>query len=70
MITTPCIRGLCWHCSVKWPIRQARIDAALLRIPGLFVHGNSYRGISVNLCIDEAPAVAERVVHHLGGTVE
>ena len=29
--------------------------------PGLEVCGNSYRGISVNNCIEEAPEVAERL---------
>ena len=44
------------------------MDALLARLrehPGLFVHGNSYRGISVNLCIEQAPAVADRVAEHL-----
>jgi oxygen-dependent protoporphyrinogen oxidase len=27
--------------------------------PGLFVAGNSYRGISVNSCVEEAPGIAE-----------
>ncbi len=36
-----------------------RIDDALLRHPGLFLAGNSYRGIAMNACIKEAEALAE-----------
>lgn len=42
--------------------RLQRIDAALERHDGLFVAGNSYRGVSINSCVAEAPAIAERVV--------
>lgn len=42
--------------------RLARIDARLRAHPGLYVCGNSYRGISVNACVAEAPATAERVL--------
>jgi oxygen-dependent protoporphyrinogen oxidase len=38
--------------------RLARIDAALVRLPGLHLAGNSYRGVSINNCIAEAPAIA------------
>jgi oxygen-dependent protoporphyrinogen oxidase len=47
--------------------RLAAIDARLGEHPGLFVHGNSFRGISVNLCVEQAPAVADAVLKHLGG---
>jgi oxygen-dependent protoporphyrinogen oxidase len=46
------------------PDRLAAIDQALGRHPGLFVCGNSYRGISVNACVEEAPAIAEAVLAH------
>lgn len=42
--------------------RLARIDAELERFPGLFVAGNSYRGVSINNCIADAPAIAERAL--------
>lgn len=38
--------------------RLAAIDAALRRHPGLFVAGNSYRGIAINACAADAPKVA------------
>jgi oxygen-dependent protoporphyrinogen oxidase len=46
--------------------RLATIAKRLESHPGLFVCGNSYRGISVNVCVDEAPGVAETVIAHLG----
>jgi oxygen-dependent protoporphyrinogen oxidase len=33
--------------------------------PGLLVCGNSYGGISVNHCVEEAPGIADEVVRHL-----
>ncbi|HTM26055.1 MAG TPA: protoporphyrinogen oxidase [Vicinamibacterales bacterium] len=45
--------------------RLARIEARLREHPGLFLAGNSYRGVSINACIEEAPAVARRVAAHL-----
>ncbi|MCP3979610.1 MAG: protoporphyrinogen oxidase [bacterium] len=45
--------------------RLGRIDAALARHPGCQVSGNSYRGISVNACVEEAPSIADRVVEFL-----
>jgi oxygen-dependent protoporphyrinogen oxidase len=47
------------------PGRLERIEARLAEHSGLFLSGNSYRGISVNACIEEAPAIAERVLDHL-----
>jgi oxygen-dependent protoporphyrinogen oxidase len=44
--------------------RLATVDAHLEAHPGLQVAGNCYRGISVNHCVEEAPAIAERVVAH------
>lgn len=39
--------------------RLEAIDSRLREHPGLFVSGNSYRGISVNACVEEAPKLAE-----------
>jgi oxygen-dependent protoporphyrinogen oxidase len=48
--------------------RLARIDALLRRRPGLFLAGSSYRGVSINACIADAPFVAARVADHLRST--
>jgi protoporphyrinogen/coproporphyrinogen III oxidase len=45
--------------------RLARIEARLREYPGLFVTGNSYRGVSINACIEDAPAVAQQVATYL-----
>jgi len=45
--------------------RLARLDAILQRHPGLFVAGNSYRGVSINACIETAPEIATRIADHL-----
>ena len=45
--------------------RVALIGARLRKHPGLFVCGNSYRGISVNACVQEGPEIAENVLEHL-----
>jgi oxygen-dependent protoporphyrinogen oxidase len=42
--------------------RLERIDAMLHAHPGLFVAGNSYRGVSLNACVSEAAQIAERVL--------
>ncbi len=42
--------------------RLDRIETELQRYPGLFVAGNSYRGVSINDCIAQAGSIAERVV--------
>jgi oxygen-dependent protoporphyrinogen oxidase len=41
--------------------RLTAIEGRLRRHPGLFLAGNSYRGIAINACIADAPLVAERV---------
>jgi oxygen-dependent protoporphyrinogen oxidase len=41
------------------PARLEAIDRRLAALPGILVAGNSYRGISVNGCAEEAPRVAE-----------
>ena len=45
--------------------RLAAIDARLRQLPGLFLAGNSYRGIAINSCLAEAPSVAGRVAEFL-----
>jgi protoporphyrinogen oxidase len=43
----------------------ATVERRLEQYPGLFVSGNSYRGISINACVEEAPAVADAVTRFL-----
>ncbi|MCP4573898.1 MAG: protoporphyrinogen oxidase [bacterium] len=43
----------------------AAVDAELAALPGLFLTGSSYRGISVNACAKEAEQVAADVLVHL-----
>jgi oxygen-dependent protoporphyrinogen oxidase len=45
--------------------RLQRIDALLEAHPGLFVTGNSYRGVAINSCVAEAPAVAARAIAYV-----
>lgn len=47
------------------PQRVRTIERRLGEHAGLFVSGNSYHGISVNACVEEAPRVAEAVLEHL-----
>jgi len=47
------------------PERLGRIGAHLAEHPGLWLSGNSYRGISVNSCIEEAPGIAEEMLAFL-----
>jgi oxygen-dependent protoporphyrinogen oxidase len=42
--------------------RLAAIDARLAELPGLFLAGNSYRGVAINACIAEADGIAEKVL--------
>jgi oxygen-dependent protoporphyrinogen oxidase len=42
--------------------RVRRIEARLRAYPGLFVCGNSYRGVAVNACIEGARPVADAVL--------
>ena len=42
--------------------RLKTVERRLAGHPGLFACGNSYRGISVNACVDEAPRVADAVI--------
>lgn len=45
--------------------RLKAIAARLRSHPGLFLAGNSYRGIAINACLAEAPRVAEEVAAFL-----
>jgi oxygen-dependent protoporphyrinogen oxidase len=47
------------------PERMAAIDRRLGDYPGLFLTGNSYRGVSVNACVEEGGRVAESVLQFL-----
>jgi oxygen-dependent protoporphyrinogen oxidase len=60
-------RGIAQY-TIGHAARLARIDARLREYPGLFLAGNSYRGISINACIEDAPAVARQVAIHLRRT--
>ena len=51
--------------TVGHATRLERIERALAACPGLFLAGNSYRGVSVNACIEDAQRVAAQVVAHL-----
>ncbi len=42
--------------------RLERIDARLKEHPGLYLAGNSYRGVSINSCVAEAGPLAERIL--------
>jgi oxygen-dependent protoporphyrinogen oxidase len=55
------LRGIPQY-PVGHPTTLQHIDAALARHPGLFLTGNSYRGIAMNSCIKEAEALASRLV--------
>jgi oxygen-dependent protoporphyrinogen oxidase len=46
--------------------RMQRISALLQPHPGLFLAGNSYRGVSINACIADAPSVADGVLRAIG----
>lgn len=48
--------------------RLQRIETLLQPHPGLFLAGNSYRGVSINSCIAESGAIAERVLAHVATT--
>jgi protoporphyrinogen/coproporphyrinogen III oxidase len=45
--------------------RLERIEIALAAHPGLFLAGNSYRGVSVNACIEDAGRIAAQVAAHV-----
>jgi oxygen-dependent protoporphyrinogen oxidase len=45
--------------------RLARVEARLREYPGLLLAGNSYRGVSINNCVENAGGVARQVALHL-----
>jgi len=45
--------------------RLATIDERLGDLPGLWLAGNSYRGIAINACVEEAPRIAESVLEYV-----
>jgi protoporphyrinogen/coproporphyrinogen III oxidase len=45
--------------------RLDRIESALSAHRGLFLAGNSYRGVSINACIEDARRIAGNVADHL-----
>ncbi len=45
--------------------RMRRIETLLQVHPGLFLAGNSYRGVSLNACVSEAEHIAERVLRQV-----
>jgi protoporphyrinogen/coproporphyrinogen III oxidase len=50
---------------------MARLETIARRLaehPGLLACGNSYRGISVNACVDEAPGIADAIVEAFART--
>ena len=47
--------------------RLERIESGLAGAPGLFLAGNSYRGVAVNSCIEEGRKLAVRIATHLRG---
>jgi oxygen-dependent protoporphyrinogen oxidase len=51
--------------TIGHPARLERIESGLAGAPGLFLAGNSYRGVAVNACIDEGRKLASRIAAHL-----
>lgn len=45
--------------------RLREIDARLEALPGMYLAGNSYRGVSINSCVAEADGIASAVLAHL-----
>ncbi|MGQ9588770.1 MAG: protoporphyrinogen oxidase [Planctomycetota bacterium] len=48
--------------EIGHPARLEAIERRLAELPGIFVAGNSYRGISVNSCVEEAPRIAREAL--------
>jgi protoporphyrinogen/coproporphyrinogen III oxidase len=44
--------------------RLACAQARLAGLPGVVLAGNGYRGVSINACIADAPAIADQVLAH------
>jgi oxygen-dependent protoporphyrinogen oxidase len=49
--------------------RLARAEECLARWPGIVLAGNAYRGVSINACIADAQAVADRVMAQCGSEI-
>jgi len=47
--------------------RLERIEAHLAAHPGLWVAGNSYRGVAINSCVAEAGPLADRILSKIEG---
>jgi oxygen-dependent protoporphyrinogen oxidase len=47
------------------PARLRTVEQRLESFPGLWITGNSLRGISINACIEEAPQIAESALEFL-----
>jgi protoporphyrinogen/coproporphyrinogen III oxidase len=45
--------------------RLRRIDAAMVRQPGLVLSGNGYRGVALNDCVEQAEIVSRRIASYL-----
>jgi oxygen-dependent protoporphyrinogen oxidase len=45
--------------------RLARAEARLERLPGVYLAGNSYRGVAINACVAEAGPLAGRILSRL-----
>ena len=48
--------------------RMHRIETLLKAHPGLYLAGNSYRGVSINSCVAEAEGIAETVLRSIAST--
>jgi len=57
-------RGIAQY-TIGHSARLARAEKRLQNYPGLFLTGNSYRGVSINACIEDAPLVAAQIADHL-----
>jgi len=44
----------------------AAIDAAVQRLPGLYIGGNAYHGVAMNDCCRNSRALAARVLQDAG----
>ena len=49
--------------------RIGRIESALQRLPGLWISGSSFYGISMNACIEKAGEIAGPVLERLATPV-
>jgi oxygen-dependent protoporphyrinogen oxidase len=64
-----------WHRAIpQYHLGHAErlgwIDERLARHPGLFLGGNSYRGVALNDCVEQAGVLARRVAAYLNPTTQ